>query len=268
MDIERHQNVIKLCARLVKEDHSGHENIIRDLRKAADPYSIPFLKQAVLLKPRLDYLEYDDYGSYYKKCFRALGAIGTPEAIAVIQEFTTSDDAAAREQAIYRISEIESDKQQTSASDVSLGRFPMNRVFGIIGFLAVGVNIFLACFMIAVGLFFCRYGPDSESARTLLIFSTMSAVLAVPVFLFFRYSLKDHCAALCRTTPIRPIAWRGVSSVYCLLLIVSVLTMYDHIEERRYKTDFYLCVCVAIPSLILGVISVRKGFCRKTRNVP
>jgi hypothetical protein len=102
-----HQEVVEWCTRLVQEDHHDHEDIIRFLQDAADPYSIPFLRQAVLLKPRLKYLAFDDYGSYYKKCFWALRAICTPEAISVIREFTTSEDAAAREQALYRLSKIE-----------------------------------------------------------------------------------------------------------------------------------------------------------------
>ena len=65
-----------------------------------------FSGKAIFLKPRLKYLDYDDYGSYYKKCFWALWAIGTPEAIAVIREFMTSEDAAAKEQALYRLSKI------------------------------------------------------------------------------------------------------------------------------------------------------------------
>ena len=105
-DIPNHE-VVDWCAKLLREDHEGHEDLIRFLQDAADPYSIPFLRQAVLLKPRLKYLDYDDYGSYYKKCFWALRAIDTPEAVAVIREFATSDDPTAKEQALYRLSKIE-----------------------------------------------------------------------------------------------------------------------------------------------------------------
>jgi HEAT repeat protein len=95
-----------LCELLVDDFHSRHEDIIGALQDAADTYSIPFLRQAILLKPQLAYLSYDNYGSYYKKCFWALKAIGSPEAIAVIREFTNSEDSVAREQAIYRLSKI------------------------------------------------------------------------------------------------------------------------------------------------------------------
>ena len=95
-----------LCELLVADFHTRHEDIIGALQDAADTCSIPFLRQAVLLKPQLEYLDYDDYGAYYKKCFWALRAIGTPDAIAVIREFTTSEDSAASEQALYRLSKI------------------------------------------------------------------------------------------------------------------------------------------------------------------
>lgn len=107
MNDDLHQQVVDWCNRLLQEDHIDHEEIIRALQKAADPYSIPFLRKAVFLKPSLKYLDYDDYGSYYKKCFWALRTINTPEAIAVIREFTTSEDAVAKEQALYRLSKIE-----------------------------------------------------------------------------------------------------------------------------------------------------------------
>src|SRR5262249_33662325 len=111
MSMEPDPQIAEWCNKLVQEGHLDHEEIIRALQDAADPYSIPFIRQAVLLKPKLGYLAYDDYGAYYKKCFWALKAIGTPEAIAVIKEFTTSPDSAAREQAIYRLSKIEREKQ-------------------------------------------------------------------------------------------------------------------------------------------------------------
>jgi hypothetical protein len=86
-----------------------HEDIIRLLQLQRDPYSIPFLRKAVLLKPSLEYLAYDDYGSYYKKCFWALRAIDTPEAIAAIEEFANCDDPVIRNEALYRLSQIRGD---------------------------------------------------------------------------------------------------------------------------------------------------------------
>ena len=92
--------------RLLQEDHFEHEDIIRVLQDRADPASVPILRRAIALKPRLSYLSYDDYGAYYRKCLWALQAIGTPEAIAVIDECAHSAEPALREQALYRLSRI------------------------------------------------------------------------------------------------------------------------------------------------------------------
>ena len=109
MKAEFHQRVVEECDRLLRGDHHDHEQTIRFLQHAGDPFATSFLRQAVLMKPRLDYLAYDDYGSYYKKCLWALQAIGTKEATAVIREFTTSDDSVLKQQARYRLSKIEND---------------------------------------------------------------------------------------------------------------------------------------------------------------
>lgn len=53
MTAETHQKVIEWCAKLVQDDHLEHEQIIRHLQDAADPYAIPFLRQAILLKPQI-----------------------------------------------------------------------------------------------------------------------------------------------------------------------------------------------------------------------
>jgi hypothetical protein len=106
MDTQIPSSVEAQCELLLDATHMLHEEIIRLLQRREDPYVIPYLRQAVLLKPRLEYLSYDDYGAYYKKCFWALRAIGTVEAIAVIEEFAGSSDPVIREQATYRLSRI------------------------------------------------------------------------------------------------------------------------------------------------------------------
>ncbi len=58
------------------------------------------------MKPRLSYLDYDDYGAYYKKCFWALNAIGTDDAIAIIEEFASSKDSVIKREALYRMSKL------------------------------------------------------------------------------------------------------------------------------------------------------------------
>jgi hypothetical protein len=109
MQSDNRQDVKEYCELLLQDGHMMHEDIIHLLQQKKDPHAIPFLRQAVLLKPRLEYLAYDDYGSYYKKCFWALRAIDTPKAIAVIEEFANSDDPVIRNEASYRLSRIRGD---------------------------------------------------------------------------------------------------------------------------------------------------------------
>ncbi len=106
MNLDLRQIVIEKCEQLLRTDHREHEEIIRFLQDASDPYAVPFIKQAILLKPQLDYLAYDDYGSYYKKCFWALKAIGSRDAIELIKEFAESVDPIIKEQAQFRLSKI------------------------------------------------------------------------------------------------------------------------------------------------------------------
>jgi hypothetical protein len=95
-----------LCDLLLSDFHFRHEDIIRHLQDAADPYAIPFLQKAIALKPDLHYMDYDDYGSYYKKCLWALRAIDTPESIAAIREFAAAGNPLIRREAEYRLSKI------------------------------------------------------------------------------------------------------------------------------------------------------------------
>lgn len=92
--------------RLLDPDHDKHEDIIGYLQNYPDPASVPYLKSAIALKPALAYLDYDDYGAYYKKCLWALQAIGTEEALAVIRECASSNDQALRTQALHRLDRI------------------------------------------------------------------------------------------------------------------------------------------------------------------
>lgn len=101
-------DILSLIHNLVIQDwHTRHEDMIAILQKKANPESVVVLQQAIMLKPKLEYLDYDDYGSFYKKCLWALQAIGTPQAISVISECAASDDAALKEQAEYRLAKIQ-----------------------------------------------------------------------------------------------------------------------------------------------------------------
>lgn len=92
--------------RLIDPSHQDHETIIADLQAQPDSQSVPYIKQAIALKPQLEYLEYDDYGAYYKKCLWALQAIGTPEALQLIRDCTASPIPELRTRATYRLKRI------------------------------------------------------------------------------------------------------------------------------------------------------------------
>lgn len=89
---------------LIDPTHFRHEEILSNLDPAVE--NVFYLKRAITLKPTLHYLDYDDYGAFYKKCLWALQHIGTPAAIAAIEECSRSDDASLREQALYRLKRI------------------------------------------------------------------------------------------------------------------------------------------------------------------
>lgn len=88
---------------LLEDWHREHEDMIRALQDEQDPRSVPILREAIRLKPRLEYLDYDDYGAYYKKCLWALQSIGTPEAVDLIRECAESEIPELKEQARYRL---------------------------------------------------------------------------------------------------------------------------------------------------------------------
>lgn len=96
-----------LCELMININHHSHEIIIREIQLIRSEYSIPYLKLAVELKPELRYLDYDDYGSYYKKCLWALVAIGTKESKDIIEKCTFSQILELKKAAIYRLSKLD-----------------------------------------------------------------------------------------------------------------------------------------------------------------
>ncbi len=87
--------------------HFEHEDIILFLEFNPDTRSVPHLREAIELKPKLKYLNFDDYGAYYKKCLWALQKIGTPDALQVIRECAGSEIPELKDQALYRLKRIE-----------------------------------------------------------------------------------------------------------------------------------------------------------------
>ena len=102
----RESIVDQIHTTLVQPWHVSHENMIGILQKMKNPGSVTHLRAAIELKPKLLYLDHDDYGSYYKKCLWALADIGTPEAITTIEKFVGSGDPVLREQASYRLQRL------------------------------------------------------------------------------------------------------------------------------------------------------------------
>jgi len=99
-------DLMQECQRLLRADHIEHEDILRDLQGHPDPRFIPYVEGAIRLKPSLSYLEYDDYGAFYKRCLWVLQAIGTPDAIAVIRACSVSEVPELAKQAQHRLSRI------------------------------------------------------------------------------------------------------------------------------------------------------------------
>ena len=97
-----------LLSLVVNIHHTSHEDIVGTLQHLGDEKSIPFLKEAIDIKPELKHLEYDDYGAYYKKCLWALTAIGSDEAKYVISGFASSAIPELKKEAIYRLSKFDS----------------------------------------------------------------------------------------------------------------------------------------------------------------
>lgn len=96
-----------LCKLLLNVNHYRHEDIISELQRLQNKESIPYLITAINLKPRLTYLDYDDYGSYYKKCLWALTKIGTQEARNAIESFVASEIPELSREANYRLSKFD-----------------------------------------------------------------------------------------------------------------------------------------------------------------
>jgi len=92
--------------KLLDPSHMEHEEIIWFLQTNPNPLSVPYLRKAIELKPSLEYLDYDDYGAYYKRCLWALSAINTEESIVLIRECAESDIPELKDQAIHRLKRI------------------------------------------------------------------------------------------------------------------------------------------------------------------
>lgn len=98
------ENIIQLIYSAIGELwHVCHEDMISLMQEYPSNANIPFIMKAIELKPKLSYLEYDDYGSYYKKCLWALSAINSKASILVIEDYCNSDIEVLSNAAKYRL---------------------------------------------------------------------------------------------------------------------------------------------------------------------
>jgi hypothetical protein len=96
-----------LCKLILSENHFRHEDIIRIMQDLGDELFIPYIKDAIKLKQKLNYLDHDDYGAFYKQGLWALTSIGTEQAKDAIASFVESDIPELRNAAIYRLEKFE-----------------------------------------------------------------------------------------------------------------------------------------------------------------
>ncbi len=92
---------------LVTPHHFFHQAIAKSLQNIASPTTVPFVKQ--VLEMGFDFLEYtcSESETIGKWLSWVLYRIGTPEAIAVIKEYTESEDEGLAEAMQYRLAKVE-----------------------------------------------------------------------------------------------------------------------------------------------------------------
>lgn len=90
--------------------HLHHQEITRILQDVKSPSSIPFIRK--VLESNFEYLEYtcSESNAIAKWFSWALYCIGTEEAIDLMKEYANSKDEGIREEMLYRLDKIESEK--------------------------------------------------------------------------------------------------------------------------------------------------------------
>ncbi len=93
-------------ALLVETWHTKPEDIIHTIQGIANPKSVPFIKKA--MQQRYPFLV--SYGTgtrqFINQCGHALWSINTPEALAVVEEFTQHEDPIIKNEMNYRWARI------------------------------------------------------------------------------------------------------------------------------------------------------------------
>lgn len=102
------QNTVPLLHEmLLVRGHRHHQEIVRMIQLIGDPASVPYLRKA--FDESVEHMiEYNGSGSgvvakWFSHAFRN---IGTPEAIAAIQEYAQHPDPEIRDEMLYRLARI------------------------------------------------------------------------------------------------------------------------------------------------------------------
>lgn len=91
-----------LCDVLGRHEDLNNEDLVDTLAEIADPRSVDCLREAVHWDP-----PWDEFGQLARKAVWALGAIGTPEAMAVVREAASDEREKPREAAIHELRRAE-----------------------------------------------------------------------------------------------------------------------------------------------------------------
>ncbi|EHR8835434.1 hypothetical protein ABJ851_001066 [Shigella flexneri] len=91
---------------LVTSGHYHHQEVAMELQQIGDPSTIPYVRQ--VFAQGFDYLDYtcSDSGAIAKWFSHLLWRIGTPEALALIQEYSKHPDEGIRQEMQYRLRRI------------------------------------------------------------------------------------------------------------------------------------------------------------------
>jgi hypothetical protein len=105
-DIGRYIDILNEL--LINPSHREHQRIAKELQdKAPSPSSVPFIRR--VLESNFDYLEYScsDSSTITKWFSWLLYSIRTPEAVALMKEFSNSSDEGIRNEMRYRLNKMD-----------------------------------------------------------------------------------------------------------------------------------------------------------------
>ncbi|WP_374518232.1 hypothetical protein [Undibacterium squillarum] len=101
-----HEKADVLNSLLVMPGHELHQEVAREIQKLRSPSSIPFIRH--MLTEGFQMLEYtcSEPGVIAKWFSHALADINTPDAIALIKEFSASSNQEVAEEMSYRLERL------------------------------------------------------------------------------------------------------------------------------------------------------------------